>query len=97
MATGNDSCNSLGVSEFCEWIQQCDHEFPEAVVEGLRENGIDGSLFLQLTTEELKELAPRIADRVALRLIQSTVSCSGIMLQVLRHESAYIELHVVNV
>ena len=54
MASGHDSCNSFGVSKFCEWIQQCDHEFPEAVVEGLRENGIDRSLSLQLTTEELK-------------------------------------------
>ena len=54
MGSGHDSCNSLGVSKFCEWIQQCDYEFHEAVVEGLRENGIDGSLSLQLTTEELK-------------------------------------------
>ena len=54
------SFTSLGVSEFCEWIEQCDHEFPEAVVNGLRENGLNGSLFLQLSTEELKELAPRI-------------------------------------
>jgi len=64
---------SLGVNEFCEWIEQCDHEFPEAVVDGLRENGVNGSLFLQLSTEELKELAPRIADRVVLRQIQSAV------------------------
>ena len=68
------SLGSLGVSEFCEWIKQCDHEFPEAVVEGLR-LGLTayGSLFLKLSTEELKELAPRIADRVALRQIQSVV------------------------
>ena len=80
MASGNDSCNSLGVSKFCEWIQQRDHKIPKAVVERLKEHGIDGSLFLQLTTEELKELAHRIADRAALRQIQSTVSCSRIML-----------------
>lgn len=67
------SFTSLGVNEFCEWIEQYDHEFPEAVMEGLRENGVNGSLFLQLTTEELKELAPRIAKRVALRQIQSAV------------------------
>ena len=42
-------------------------------MDALRDNGSDGSLFLQLSTEELKELAPRIADRVALRQIQSMV------------------------
>lgn len=80
MASEDVGFSSLGVSEFCECIQQYDHEFPEAVVDGLRENGINGALFLQLTTEELKELAPRIADRVALRQIQSAVRgvCNGV-------------------
>jgi len=67
------SLHSLGISEFCFSIQQHEHEFPETVVDALHDNGIDGSLFLQLSTEELKELAPRIADRVALRQIQSMV------------------------
>ena len=69
----DSSFSSLGVGEFCQRIRQEDHEFPEEVVDALRDNGISGSLFLQLTTEELKELAPRIADRVALRQIQSKV------------------------
>ena len=49
------------------------HDFPEGVIGALRENGINGSLFLQLTADELKELAPRIADRVVIRELQSTV------------------------
>ena len=64
----------LGVGELCNRIERCDHEFPETVIDDLRSNGISGSVFLQLTSEELKELAPRIADRVALRQIQSAVS-----------------------
>ena len=48
------SFTNLGVSEFCEWIEQCDHEFPDAVMDGLRENGVNGSMFLQLSMEELK-------------------------------------------
>ena len=43
------------------------------VVDGLQENGVNGSLFLQLSREDLKELMPRIANRIALRQIQSTV------------------------
>ena len=65
--------SDLGVGEFCHRIAQSDHDFPEAVVDNLRDNGISGSVFLQLSAEELKELAPRIADRVALRELQSTV------------------------
>ena len=46
--------SSLGVSEFCEWISNGDHEFPEACLDELRNNGVDGSLFLKLSPEELK-------------------------------------------
>ena len=77
MASVYVSFDALGVSEFCDWIRRCpDYDFYDTVVDEFRSNGIDGSrVFMLLTTEELKELAPRLADRVALRKIQSTVRC----------------------
>lgn len=76
MACGCVSFDALGVSEFCDWIRRCpDHEFSDAIVDELRSNGIDGSVFMRLSAEELKEVAPRLADRVALRDLQSAVRC----------------------
>ena len=74
MDCGYADINALGVSEFCEWISDFpDHDFSETVVRELRANGIDGCVFMLLTADELKEMAPRLADRVALREIQSAV------------------------
>ena len=70
---GFSRCNDLGVGEFCHKIAKSDHDFPEAVVDNLRSNGISGSVFLQLSAEELKELAPHIADRVLRCMVYSCV------------------------
>ena len=69
----DDRLSNLGVGEFCRLVEEHEHDFPEGVIGALRENGINGSLFLQLTADDLKELAPRIADRVVIRELQSTV------------------------
>lgn len=38
----------------------------------VRDNGVTGSVFLELTGDDLKEMAPRLADRVVLRKIQNS-------------------------
>ena len=44
------------------------------VLASLEDNGVTGAVFLELTGDNLKEMAPRMADRVILRRIQRSQS-----------------------
>ena len=58
------------VGELCDFleIRGC----AEDVVHAVRRNGVNGDVFLELTEEHLKELAPLLGDRIALKKIHSS-------------------------
>ena len=49
-----------------------DQGFSEQVATVFQENDINGAVFCQMTDEHLKELAPRIVDRVKLKALQDS-------------------------
>lgn len=57
-------------------------QVPADVVECFKEHGINGKTFLLLTEDHLKEIAPRIADRVNLKTIASDEQVSFVRLVV---------------
>lgn len=44
---------------------------PSDIIESFKEHGINGQTFVQMSEEHIKELAPRIVDRVNLKKIAS--------------------------
>ena len=44
---------------------------PTEVADNFKMHGIDGGLFLSMSEEHLKEIAPRIVDRITLKKIAS--------------------------
>ena len=55
----------LTIEQFCELLLE--KGFSQQVTSNFRENGIDGSLFAEMTEDELKEVASMLADRIKLR------------------------------
>ena len=51
-----------------------DKGYSEEIATNFLENGINGAVFCQMTDEHLKEVAPRIVDRVTLKAIQESQS-----------------------
>lgn len=93
MAFQDRDVSALGVGEFCHFIGLDDHDFPESVLDAFRDNGINGSVFLHLSTQELKELAPRIANRVALRQIVGGEDVNSVM-QCMHNAPINVMLHL---
>ena len=63
-----DSIKEMDIEEFADLLEEKNmHEY---IVETCRQNRVSGAVFIELTQEELKELAPLLADRVALRKLQ---------------------------
>ena len=94
MAFQDRDVSALGVGEFCHFIGLDDHDFPESVLDAFRDNGINGSVFLHLSTQELKELAPRIADQVTLCQIQSEVRMLIVSMQCMHNAPINVMPHL---
>ena len=60
----------MAVSTFSETQLQLDKGLSEQIAANFLENGINGAVFNQMTDGHLKELAPRIVDRITLKAIQ---------------------------
>lgn len=45
-----------------------DEGFSEQVSNNFQENEIDGALFCEMTEEHMKEVAPKISDRIKLKI-----------------------------
>ena len=60
-----------------------EHRIAEEVVDAILDNEVTGECFLLLTEQEIKELAPKIGDRVKLRQLISKceVSSCGMLLK----------------
>ena len=72
MATG--SLSSYCVEEFALLLEE--EDFPQDVIEAVIKNEIDGEIFMDLSEDYLKEIAPRLKDRVLLKRLQSANSSS---------------------
>lgn len=59
----------LSVDDLAEFLLS--KQLSVDIVYSFKEHGIDGQTFLMLTEDHLKEIAPRIADRVNLKTIVS--------------------------
>lgn len=58
------------VGELCDFLEN--RGCAEDVVHAVRQNGVNGDVFLELTEEHFKELAPLISDLIALTKIHSS-------------------------
>jgi len=57
------------VGEFCDFLE---NRGSAEDVHAVRQNGVNGDMFLELTEEYLKELAPLLSDYIALTKIHSS-------------------------
>ena len=61
------------VDDLCDFLSQ-EQEIDTSVVENIRKHKIDGSIFIQLDEEYLREVAPLLGDRIRLkRIVASAV------------------------
>ena len=51
-----------------------DKGYSEQIATNFLENGINGAVFSQMTDEHLKDLAPRMVDRITLKALQEDQS-----------------------
>ena len=61
------SLDLLGLSSFL-----LSKDFSQSVVESFKENEIDGQLFLIMNNDHLKEVAPKLVDRIKLQKLQQS-------------------------
>lgn len=62
----------LSPEDFLQFLSS--KNFSDDVVDKFMANGVDGETFLQMSDELLKEVAPRIVDRVKLKKLQNEAS-----------------------
>ena len=67
-----ESLKILSVDELHDFLAE--KLISSDVLASMENNGVTGAVFLELTDDDLKEMAPRMADRVALRRIQRSQS-----------------------
>lgn len=61
--------NALTVSGLLDFLLS--KEVSQDVLNSFEHHGIDGAAFLEMNDEHLKEVAPRIGDRIALKKLLS--------------------------
>ena len=66
------SATFYSVEELCEFLR--DNHVSSDVSDRVKSNQINGELFLELSSDELKEIAPVLGDRVALRKLQTKLA-----------------------
>ena len=57
------------VKQLCQLL--CDLQYSTELLQNVRENAVTGNVFLQLSDEQLKEIAPKLGDRVRLKRLQT--------------------------
>ena len=67
MASSTSSINDLSVEELGEFLLSKD--IPQGVVDNIKMHGVNGETLLLMTSEHLKEISPRIVDRISLEKI----------------------------
>ena len=64
--------NFYSVEELYDFLR--DNNVSSDVSDRVKSNQINGELFLELTSDELKEIAPVLGDRVTLRKLQAKLA-----------------------
>ena len=57
------------VEQLCQLLS--DLQYSTELLQNVRENAVTGNVFLQLSDEQLKEIAPKLGDRVQLKKLQT--------------------------
>ena len=57
------------VEQFCQLLS--DLYYSTELLQNVRKNAVTGDVFLQLSDEQLKEIAPKLGDRVQLKKLQT--------------------------
>lgn len=73
----NDIVDISKLSEIQLYRFLLDNGFSEQVATNVQDNGIDGAVFNEMTDEQLKEITPRIADRIKLKQPQQSQVTGG--------------------
>jgi hypothetical protein len=76
---------SFTPSEVCEYLRRSDSTLDVAVYDKIAEHKIDGEIFMSLTEEYLREVAPLLGDRVRIKRILNSllVTCSSVSILVI--------------
>ncbi len=69
MASSTSSIKDLSVKELGDFLLS--KHIPQDVVDNINEHGVNGETLLIMTSEHLKEISPRIVDRISLEKIVS--------------------------
>ena len=69
MAAGFEGFRFEGLSpgEIREYVKEHIPSISDEILENFKEHKIDGSVFLELNDEYLREMAPRLGDRLKLK------------------------------
>lgn len=59
----------LSAEEICTYVKEQIPSISDEILEKFEEHKIDGSVFLELNDEYLREIAPRLGDRLKLKRI----------------------------
>ena len=59
----------LSPEEICAYVKEQIPSISDEILERFKEHEIDGSVFLELNDEYLREIAPRLGDRLKLKRI----------------------------
>ena len=59
----------LSPEEICAYVKEQIPSISDEILERFKEHKIDGSVFLELNDEYLREIAPRLGDRLKLKRI----------------------------
>ena len=57
------------MKQLCQLLS--DLQYSTELLQNVRENTVTGNVFLQLSDEQLKEIAPKLGDRVRLKKLQT--------------------------
>ena len=57
------------VEQLCQLLS--DLHYSTELLQNVRKNAVTGDVFLQLSDEQLKEIAPKLGDRVPLKKLQT--------------------------
>jgi hypothetical protein len=60
------------MNELCDYLSIVIPDLDLSVIENIKKHKINGELFLQLTEEYMREIAPLLGDRIKLKRIIST-------------------------
>lgn len=69
-ASSSPDIASFTVDELCTYLEK--ENFSADVIEAFYENEVNGSLFLDLSEENMKEVSPTLRERIRLRKLQKT-------------------------